>query len=55
MKRVNFLSANLYSHGKMKLNCVKICNNETKLNEGGKKNVYLSVITCTFVSRSLFV
>ena len=27
MESVNFLSANLYSHGKMKLNCVKACKN----------------------------
>ena len=27
----NKCSANLYSHGKMKLNCVNICLNESKL------------------------
>ena len=25
MKRIHFLSANLHSHGKMKLHCVKAC------------------------------
>ena len=35
----------------MKLNCVKTCKNEAKVNEGGKKNVYQSFITCIFVSR----
>ena len=34
------LSANLYSHIKMKLNCVKTCKNEAKLCKGGEKNVY---------------
>ena len=29
---INFLSANLYSHEKMKPNCVEKCKNETKLN-----------------------
>lgn len=29
---VNLLSANLYSHGKIKLNCVKACKIEGKLN-----------------------
>ena len=36
MKRVNFLSdfvsSYLYSYGKMKLNCMKKCKIETKLN-----------------------
>ena len=32
MYNVNFLGANLYSHGKMKLNCVKTGKNEIKIN-----------------------
>ena len=35
MERVNLL----YAHGKMKLNFVKTCKNEAKLNYGGKKNI----------------
>ena len=31
MQRADFLSANLYSHVKMKLNSVKTCKNETKV------------------------
>ena len=40
MQRVNFLSANVYSHEKKKLNSVRTCKNKTKLNEAVKKNVY---------------
>ena len=36
----------------MKLSCVRTCKNEAKLNECVKKNVYQSVVTCIFVSRS---
>ena len=32
MKRANVLSANLYSRGKIKVNCVRTCKDETKLN-----------------------
>lgn len=38
------LSTNLYSHGKVKENCVNPCNYETKLSEGVKKNVYKSFV-----------
>ena len=46
---------NLYSHGKTKLNSVKTCKNETKLNQNVKKNLYQSFIKYIFVSLSLFV
>ena len=40
----------------MKENCVKTCKSEAKLNSvGKKKNVYLSVITCVFENRVLFI
>ena len=35
-----FLVANLYSHAKMKINCVEKCKNESKLNEDLKKKFY---------------
>ena len=35
-----FLGANLYTSGKMKLNCVKTSKNEARLNEGVNENLY---------------
>ena len=29
----DFLGTNLYWHGKMKLNCIKTCEDDTKLNQ----------------------
>ena len=40
MQRANFVGINLYSHGKVKLNCKKTCEDETKLNQVVKRNVY---------------
>ena len=45
------LSANLDSNEKIKLNCVRICKNEAKLNLDGKNASFMTFI---FAKRSLF-
>ena len=45
------LSANLDSKEKIKLNCVRICKNEAKLNLDGKNASFMIFIP---VTRSLF-
>ena len=56
MQLVNFLSPNWHSHIKMKIKCMKTCQDETKLLSAvKKKNAYKIFIKYGSVSRLLFV